>query len=561
MLALLCLCTLFLATQALPANGQFRQVWGGEKLQIGQRTNFFAQWEGRTALDGVFLELPFGWSIKGAFALRQGYERVDLRIERVPDTQNQYMLISRRRLRGACEFVLDIETGGAPGHNTWRMVPLLQQTVRGEPRAMPQEAFRVVRPTEQVVPVLANENRVLAFRGDGPPAMLRRDALPDLSAPATYTIEFWMRTTDLEEVVMSTWDGSERSSYPLELVVDVDGRLRFFRGQPGQHESMATETPVADGQWHHVALRHDANQGWTHFFLDGMAEDSLYSAVPPSIRLDTPVALGGRLSSRDAEAAVARGYTGLLDELRFWPQSRSQDELVRTMREPEVTGEGVVQLGFEENIQSFLEGRPPTRIERVFSDLDFYYPVRSVLAVPEGESVLLTWETRDRHTEVFIVERSADGRTFEPIQEVQATQHQERRGDVSMFEYHDEDVSGKVVFYRIRQQFTSGSERLSGTIKLGLGVEEEPQGAILVDNYPNPFNASTMIRYEVKDDQRVRISVWDLAGQQIATLVDQVQSQGSYEVRFEANDLPSGTYFIRLQNPSGVQTRQMLLMK
>ncbi|MFQ5568120.1 MAG: LamG-like jellyroll fold domain-containing protein [Rhodothermales bacterium] len=545
-----------------PVWGQFSRVWGAEELQIGQRCNLFARWDGRSSLDGVFLELPAGWTLQEATALRQGYEQMALQVRRGDRMGNQYVISASRALRGAHDLIFRIQTGGTPGHTFWTLTPFQRRTSNGQVRLIARDAFHQDQLVRQTMSAPVLDNRVLAFRGDGAPWLLQREALPDLGTRAAYSVEFWLRTTDFNEVLLSTWTGDEHAPYPLELIVDAGGRLRFYRGQPGRHESMVTQDPVADGQWHHIALTHEGAAGWTRLFLDGAAADSLVSPVPLTIAHRTPLALGARLPSTDASVEIGSGYTGLLDELHFWPRARRAAEIRRTMRQPvEATEAGVVFLGFEEPIPSALIERRSPRTERVSSDLALYHPVRNVQAVLDGEAIRVTWETRDQHTTAFVVERSTDGRDFQAVGDVAVPEAISAVNRVEPFSFLDPDVASQVVFYRIRQRFDGGAERLSGAIKLGLGRVEQEQ-AVLLGNFPNPFNPTTTIVYEVRETQRVRVSVWDLSGQQVAMLVDQVRRPGSYDVRFDGGDLPSGTYFVRLQNPQGpIQTHKMILMK
>ncbi|MEM1096418.1 MAG: T9SS type A sorting domain-containing protein [Bacteroidota bacterium] len=85
---------------------------------------------------------------------------------------------------------------------------------------------------------------------------------------------------------------------------------------------------------------------------------------------------------------------------------------------------------------------------------------------------------------------------------------------------------------------------------------------ILRQNYPEPFSQQTIIRYEVIDTVPVTLTVYDLLGRRVRTLVDGMQSAGVYDVVFEAGDLPTGLYFYRLEAAGYVSiTRRMTLQR
>jgi hypothetical protein len=108
-----------------------------------------------------------------------------------------------------------------------------------------------------------------------------------------------------------------------------------------------------------------------------------------------------------------------------------------------------------------------------------------------------------------------------------------------------------------------------GTAYLGseivVGVNDDPAQIVksfsLAQNYPNPFNPATNISYTLNNSGKVRLSVYDLLGREIAILVNSIQNSGEYKVTFAGSDLPSGVYFYRLQTSNGVFTKKMMLMK
>ncbi len=83
----------------------------------------------------------------------------------------------------------------------------------------------------------------------------------------------------------------------------------------------------------------------------------------------------------------------------------------------------------------------------------------------------------------------------------------------------------------------------------------------LMQNYPNPFNPSTTIKYQIPEAGMVTIKVYNILGQEVATLVNGMKNSGSYEVNFNANNLASGIYVYRLQAGDFLQTKKMLLLK
>ena len=83
----------------------------------------------------------------------------------------------------------------------------------------------------------------------------------------------------------------------------------------------------------------------------------------------------------------------------------------------------------------------------------------------------------------------------------------------------------------------------------------------LNQNYPNPFNPATTIEFSLPSAGPVRLSVYDLLGKEVATLVDQEMAAGSYRVQFDARTLPSGTYLYTLRGAGATLTQKMILLK
>jgi hypothetical protein len=88
-----------------------------------------------------------------------------------------------------------------------------------------------------------------------------------------------------------------------------------------------------------------------------------------------------------------------------------------------------------------------------------------------------------------------------------------------------------------------------------------PYGFKLEQNYPNPFNPATTIQFTIPERKMVSLRVYNLLGQEVATLVEEEKPAGSYEVVFDASELPSGSYFYKIIAGNFVETKKMILIK
>jgi CubicO group peptidase (beta-lactamase class C family) len=92
-------------------------------------------------------------------------------------------------------------------------------------------------------------------------------------------------------------------------------------------------------------------------------------------------------------------------------------------------------------------------------------------------------------------------------------------------------------------------------------IDEIPTGYILSQNYPNPFNPNTKINFSIPKQSSVLIKVFDILGNEVETLINEEKRTGTYEITWNAEKLPSGVYFYRLQAGNYVETKKLVLLK
>ena len=83
----------------------------------------------------------------------------------------------------------------------------------------------------------------------------------------------------------------------------------------------------------------------------------------------------------------------------------------------------------------------------------------------------------------------------------------------------------------------------------------------LKQNYPNPFNPTTQIKFQIPESSIVSLKIYNMLGQEVAELLNEIKTAGVYDVTFNAANLASGTYFYRLQSGNFIQTKKLMLIK
>jgi hypothetical protein len=183
----------------------------------------------------------------------------------------------------------------------------------------------------------------------------------------------------------------------------------------------------------------------------------------------------------------------------------------------------------------------------------------SFSAVTIGSTVKLSWKTA---TEInnygFEVERcalSAERQAWEKIGFVNGNGNSNSPKDYS---FVDDNVTAGKYSYRLKQIDNDGQFEYSKAIEVDFGA---PKKFELSQNYPNPFNPTTTIRFNLSEAGNVKLTLFNILGQEIRTLVNEFKEAGTHTINFNASDLNSGMYIYKIEAGSFVQTRKMTLVK
>ena len=126
------------------------------------------------------------------------------------------------------------------------------------------------------------------------------------------------------------------------------------------------------------------------------------------------------------------------------------------------------------------------------------------------------------------------------------------------YSFVDSKLDAGKYTYRLKQIDFDGTVTYSEEVKVEVEI---PLVYSLEQNYPNPFNPSTTIKYSLSEDGFVKLSVYNLLGEEVTTLVNNEQKSGRYEVNFDASKLASGIYMYRLESNNFLSIKKLILLK
>ena len=204
-------------------------------------------------------------------------------------------------------------------------------------------------------------------------------------------------------------------------------------------------------------------------------------------------------------------------------------------------------------------------IDAASNESELPVELTSFSAIPIGSLIKLSWSTS---TEInnygFEVERKLNVKGHTPAEwrKIGFVEGNGNSNSTKNYSFEDRNLAADKYLYRLKQIDNDGQYEYSNIIEIDFGV---PSKFELSQNYPNPFNPSTTISWQLPAGSHHTLKVFDVLGNEVATLVDEYREAGNYEVEFNtASSIKhpaSGIYFYRLQAGSSVETKKMILMK
>ena len=130
--------------------------------------------------------------------------------------------------------------------------------------------------------------------------------------------------------------------------------------------------------------------------------------------------------------------------------------------------------------------------------------------------------------------------------------------ELNYYSFTDQSVPVGQYLYRLKQIDLDGSFDYSDQVEVDI---ISATNYVLMQNYPNPFNPSTRISFSIPQSGFASVKVYDVLGNEVATIIDKELSAGSFEIQFNASGLTSGVYYYTLKSGNFVQSKKMILLR
>jgi hypothetical protein len=353
---------------------------------------------------------------------------------------------------------------------------------------------------------------------------------------SNFTWSAWIKTSN-EGVILAKSPGNDVQG-PKTFFVDPSGFLNFDIAFSG---SVRGALRVDDDQWHHVAVSMDYNAGkLMQLYVDGVQDQSAQLEQD----VISEAGFGFRIGYDGRTPDELFPFTGLIDGVRIWDKVLTLGELQTNMC-LELNGDEPGLVGY-------------WNFDETSGNTAFDLTSGGNHGSLEGEANRIL-STAPLGTHVWL--------SFSPVSgtvPAGSSQDIEVLFDATNLSDGDQNAalvisSNDVVLSKIRVP-------LHLTVTTPTGIEESnsnqiPTGYSLFQNFPNPFNPRTRIRFGLPKTSDVKIELFNTHGQLVQTLIDSRLNAGHHAIDFSGSQLASGVYFYRIRAEGFMTTKKMILLK
>jgi hypothetical protein len=360
--------------------------------------------------------------------------------------------------------------------------------------------------------------------------------------------EFWLKIKNSNSTFLEIINGETNR---VEYYLSINSNQMLVIKDNKNELLLTTPFFISQNVWYHFNVNFEKEKSELSFYCNGneLARYKVYS----NIDFENFV-LHFQNDRQNGEIN--------LDQLRVINLNQTSSALNRNKNYTDYSDDSsnvILQLNFNDNTElSNLLNRKIISYERnrLIKSNAPIFPRSPEINVRLADNYYeIEWEGGSYENAVqYVLERASDNNDFVEINNVTADNIENKRYSL----VSEKIQQPEIVYFRIKQINKDGSVIYSDVVKVGQGIVDD---LIIGQNFPNPFNPTTLIEFELIQDSDVEVKVYNLAGKEIALLHKGFLSKGVHQFTFDASGLSSGVYLYQIITPLSSQTRKMIFAK
>lgn len=358
-----------------------------------------------------------------------------------------------------------------------------------------------------------------------------------LDGDGDFSISLWVKTTASAGVIIQQRNGGFNGEYQLN--VTGNGRLNFWTYRDGYRWAATTIASINDGEWHHVVVVQDETINGGRIYVDGQENAS---------NSDGLVNLAGSIHTYlGADMRDHQNYfSGSINDVGLFTNALSVENI-----------DILFNSGPSFNLTYNHDGYSSA------SNLKAFYPMTLMSGTTlsdesgnghDGEISGASWDGDLVPTPEWLMVSGA-------MNWLEAGESDQISITVNTVDLQDDAQYGGQVLILISGDVVSIPVFLTTGDYLSAVNSQIPNDFKLFPTYPNPFNPTTTLRYNLPEDGLVNITIYDMMGREVQTLVNGKQVSGEHEVVWDATGFASGVYFVLSKSGNKVHSEKILFLK
>jgi len=360
-------------------------------------------------------------------------------------------------------------------------------------------------------------------------------------------VEYWMKVKKSSSTFLEiiNWE-TNRVEYSLSI---NDNQILVLSSM---NDELLSIKPffISENVWYHYNINFEKEKSELSFFCD--EHEIARFKIQNYIEFDNLVF--------HFQNEKQRGEINL-DQLRVINLNQTSSALNRNKNYIDYSDDSsnvILQLNFNDTeLSNFLNKKTISyeKVRLIKSDAPIF-PMSPEIKIKFSDNYYeIEWEGGSYKDAVqYVLERANDNNDFIEVGQMSADNNENKNYSL----LSEKIEQPEVVYFRIKQINKDGSIIYSDVAKVGQGIVDD---LIIGQNFPNPFNPTTLIEFELVQDSDVEVKVYNLAGKEIALLHKGFLSRGVHQFMFDASGFSSGVYLYQITTPLSSQTRKMILAK